>query len=37
MLLIQTQFSDDMVLDGYFILIPDLESYGKILSALGLG
>ena len=36
MLLIQTQFFDEMVLDGYFILIPDLESYGKILSALGI-
>lgn len=36
-LLIQTQFFDEMVLDGYFILIPDLDSYGKILSALGLG
>lgn len=37
MLLIQTQFFDEMILDGYFILIPDLESYGRILSALGLG
>lgn len=36
-LLIQTQFFDEMVLDGYFILIPDLDSYGRILSALGLG
>ena len=35
-LLIQTQFFDEMVLDGYFILIPDLESYGRILSALGI-
>lgn len=35
-LLIQTQFFDEMVLDGYFILIPDLESYGKILSTLGI-
>lgn len=37
MLLIQTQFFDEMVLDGYFILVPNLDSYGKILSALGLG
>lgn len=37
MLLIQTQFFDEMTLDGYFILIPDLDSYGRILSALGLG
>lgn len=36
MLLIQTQFFDEMVLDGYFILVPNLDSYGKILSALGL-
>ena len=35
-LLIQTQFFDEMVLDGYFILVPNLDSYGKILSALGL-
>lgn len=37
MLLIQTQFFDEMVMDGYFILVPNLDSYGKILSALGLG
>ncbi len=36
MLMIQTQFFDEMVLDGYFILVPNLDSYGKILSALGL-
>lgn len=36
MLLIQTQFFDEVAIDGYFILIPDLESYGKILSALGM-
>ncbi len=35
-LLIQTQFTDDMELDGFFVLVPDLESYAKILSALGL-
>ena len=34
-LLIQTQFTDDAELDGFFILVPDLESYAKILSALG--
>lgn len=34
-LLIQTQFSDDIVLDGFFILIPDIESYEKILKSLG--
>ncbi|NLL79772.1 MAG: chemotaxis protein CheC [Clostridiales bacterium] len=35
-LLIQTQFSDDYDLDGYFILLPDLESYEIILTSLGL-
>ena len=34
-LLVQTQFSDAVELDGYFILIPDMESYEKILTALG--
>ena len=35
-LLIQTAFSDDVQLDGYFILVPDLESYDKILSSIGM-
>lgn len=35
-LLIQSQFYDDVEIDGYFILIPDLESYERILSALGM-
>ncbi|MCR5222994.1 MAG: chemotaxis protein CheC [Lachnospiraceae bacterium] len=35
-LLIQTAFSDDIELDGYFILVPDLESYEKILSSIGM-
>jgi len=35
-LLIQTQFTDDIELDGYFVLIPDLESYEKIMSSLGM-
>ena len=35
-LLIQTDFGDDFDVNGYFILIPELESYGKILSALGM-
>ena len=34
-LLIQTKFSDEIDLDGYFILIPEVESYEKILTALG--
>lgn len=35
-LLIQTQFTDEVSLNGYFILLPDLESYTKILTALGI-
>ena len=35
-LLIQTVFTDDVDLNGYFILMPDLESYSKMLTALGL-
>jgi chemotaxis protein CheC len=35
-LLIQTQFTDEIELDGYFVLIPDLESYEKIMSSLGM-
>lgn len=34
-LLIQSQFYDDIAIDGYFILLPDLESYSKILTSLG--
>jgi chemotaxis protein CheC len=35
MLLIQTDFTDDMDLSGYFVLVPDETSYSKILTALG--
>lgn len=35
-LLIKTEFGDDVRIDGYFILIPALESYDKILASLGL-
>lgn len=35
-LLIQTQFFDETAIDGFFVLIPDLESYEKILSSLGI-
>ncbi|MBQ7925090.1 MAG: chemotaxis protein CheC [Lachnospiraceae bacterium] len=35
-LLIQSQFYDEVEIDGYFILIPDLESYSKILTSLGI-
>lgn len=35
-LLINTRFFDDMALDGYFILIPEVDSYAKMLSSLGI-
>lgn len=35
-LLIQSQFFDEVEIDGYFILIPDLDSYARILSSLGM-
>jgi chemotaxis protein CheC len=35
-LLIQSQFYDEVEIDGYFILIPDLESYSTILTSLGI-
>ncbi len=36
LLLIQSQFYDEVEIDGYFILIPDIESYSKILTSLGI-
>ena len=35
-LLIQSQFFDEVEIDGYFVLVPDIESYERILSSLGL-
>ena len=35
-LLIQNNFFDEVELDGFFILLPDVESYGTILKALGI-
>ncbi len=35
-LLIQSQFYDEVEIDGYFVLIPDMESYKKILTSLGM-
>ena len=35
-LFIQTEFTDDIQLGGYFVMIPETESYGKILGALGI-
>ena len=34
-LMIQTDFTDDTELNGFFILLPDLPSYSKLLQALG--
>ena len=36
-LLIETQFFDELKLSGYFILLPDMDGYSKILSSLGMG
>ncbi|MDD6481935.1 MAG: chemotaxis protein CheC [Lachnospiraceae bacterium] len=35
-LLIETEFGDDRMIDGYFILMPEEDSYAKILSSLGI-
>ena len=35
-LLIETEFGDDKVISGYFILMPEEDSYGKILTSLGI-
>ena len=35
-LMIQTRFTDDVNIDGFFILVPDMESYHKIMKSLGM-
>ena len=35
-LLIETEFGDDVMMEGYFILLPDEDSYDKILESLGI-
>ncbi len=35
-LLIQTQFGEDDFVNGYFVMVPELDSYDKILSSLGI-
>lgn len=35
-LMIQSQFFDDVEIDGFFVLVPDIDSYAKILTALGI-
>lgn len=36
LLFIQSQFGEDDCINGYFLMIPELDSYDKILGALGL-
>ncbi|MCI8992313.1 MAG: chemotaxis protein CheC [Eubacterium sp.] len=35
-LLIQTEFGDEMQIEGFFILLPDMDSYSIIMKALGI-
>lgn len=35
-LMIQTRFTDDLEIDGFFILVPDLDSYRRIMESLGM-
>jgi chemotaxis protein CheC len=36
LLMIQSEFGEKDFVTGYFLLIPELESYDKILSSLGM-
>lgn len=36
LLMIQSEFGEDEFVTGYFLLIPELESYDKILTSLGM-
>lgn len=35
-LFIKTKFTDELDIDGYFILVPDVDSYQKIMTSLGI-
>jgi chemotaxis protein CheC len=35
-LLIQSQLTNEIELDGFFIMVPDVDSYEKILRSLGI-
>lgn len=35
-LMIESQFFDEVEINGYFVLIPDVDSYEKILTSLGI-
>lgn len=36
MLMIQTRFRDEVAIDGFFVLVPDMDSYRKIMESLGM-
>ena len=36
LLMIQSQFGENDFVTGYFLLIPELDSYDKILTSLGM-
>ena len=33
---VRSELSDEIEMDGFFVMIPDMESYAKILRALGI-
>lgn len=35
-LLIETKLGEDFVFDGFIVMVPEMESYGKILTSLGI-
>ena len=35
-LMIESEFFDEVEINGYFVLVPDIDSYAKILTSLGL-
>lgn len=35
-LLIETEFGDDVMIEGYYILMPEQDSYSKIMASLGI-
>ena len=35
-LFIETQLGEDNFLDGYIVMVPEVESYAKILTSLGI-
>lgn len=35
-LFIETELGEDVIFDGYIVMVPEVESYGKILTSLGI-